>query len=319
MDKNERLNYSIKELKELSIFLGRQPTSTEYDKNVKFGYKRRQIQRNFGLSWNDFCKIYNSGYGFNNYHYKNKDDILDKIIKFYENIDYVPTYQDIRKNNLPDYKVIKKFFGMTYKELLKELGYVMKGSTTYSKTDKEMIEDFKKYYEKTGMLISSNHNAEGLKCYETYITRFGSIKNVCDMCGINYDLSNKNNGSFGSYHLDNNGNICNSCVEKEISNYFINNGIKFEKEYPYKNLIKGCRFVFDWRIEINNKFYYVEYAGLYDKNSKNKNIIKYSKKIEDKISILKENNIIDSCIFIYPKDYKNKTLEEIFCKIINPA
>jgi len=150
----------------------------------------------------------------------------------------------------------------------------------------------------------------------TYCKHFGSIKNVCNILNIDYDLY-INIGGYGRKVYDNNGCVCKSIVERDITNYFINNNIKYEKEYKYNNLIDGDLRKFDWKIEINNKIYYVEYFGLYDRNEHNKICKKYTQKAKKKIKDLYRYGYKDSCIFIFSNDLKYKTIDEIFKICIN--
>lgn len=119
----------------------------------------------------------------------------------------------------------------------------------------------------------------------------------------------------GNKHFASDGSVCLSNTELIITEWLIGNGFRFKKEYPYKKLTKNLKDkrLFDWMIEINNKKYYVEYFGLYDgrKNISGyiyKYFIKMKKKIKDLYKLGKHGD----CIFIFPYDIKNKSLEEIF-------
>lgn len=102
-------------------------------------------------------------------------------------------------------------------------------------------------------------------------------------------------------------------MECIITNYYIDNNIKYKKETSYKEFIKNDTRRFDWKLFINDKYYYVEYAGIYYPEKMNHEINRnYVNKINNKIKDLKNVGHYDECLFIFPKDIKTKTLKEIF-------
>jgi len=102
-------------------------------------------------------------------------------------------------------------------------------------------------------------------------------------------------------------------MECIITNYYIDNNITYEKEPSYSDFIENDTRRLDWKLIINNKFFYVEYAGMYYPNKMYSHINeKYVNKIDSKIKDLKDVGRYEECLFIFPEDIKTKTLKEIF-------
>jgi hypothetical protein len=151
-------------------------------------------------------------------------------------------------------------------------------------------------------MVKENH----VSSYNVYRCRFGSIKNVCDLLNIEYFR----NYGIGTVCYDKIGNLCKSRAECLISNFFIEHNIEFSKEPQYKELIKDVRKrKFDWKIKINNCWYYVEYFGVFDVNSKSKIVKNYTIKAKKKMRDLYKAGVINKCILIFPNDIINTTSE----------
>ena len=94
-----------------------------------------------------------------------------------------------------------------------------------------------------------------------------------------------------------------------------------EKEVYYKDVLSNdnSRRRFDWVIYDNNGYMWlVEYFGMYDmKRKENKARLVYKKNTRKKVKDLYKYGVIDKCIFIFPYDLKNRTLDEIFGKYID--
>ena len=316
----ERIQLSIERLKELSMEFGRYPTVQEYDANRLNGYTRRDLEKHLGKSFSVIEKEYCGDFVFGqrDKRYNNPQEIIERLKKYLEGIDHAPTAKELLKNGFPNYNVISRLFdGMTYMDIVESLGYSIKGSTTKSYSKEKMLTDFRDYYNRTGKYITHAHNGDRKqKCFATYIKAFGTMENICKLSGVPYVIEDIETGIFGKYVRDLNNDLCQSIAEKEITDYFILNNIPYEKEYKYDNLIRGCRYVFDWKIKLGGNEMYVEYCGLYDKTSKLKSIQRYTLKVDEKIKILKLNNLYAKTIFIFPKEYKTKSLSEIFDKYI---
>jgi hypothetical protein len=317
----KRIENSKALIKKLGEALGRYPTVQEYDSqwDSNNALCRRDLDRKLNSKYNDICKeiipnlkanIVHNGY--------NKDDIIKDILSCVKkSFPIIPTYSEYLELSGYGYtyRTILKFCGITYNEILKELGYIPRGTTTIRRSKDQMIYDFIKLYKELERIPTADEINSCKYCasHPTYASHFGGIEDICLICDIEY-IPNENNG-FGYITKDKNGDYCKSHAESVITNYFIDNAITYDKEYDYfkiPNFSKKDKRKLDWRIIYNDKVFYVEYFGCYT-NSKNAKMQKsYVQKADKKVRDFKNNGLLDQCIFIYPKEYHTKTLEEIF-------
>lgn len=132
--------------------------------------------------------------------------------------------------------------------------------------------------------ISDLLNNENIPSPLTYSKYFGSYENACLECGLKPNIC-----LFGNYTnaliAKDNKTICYSNGELTITNYFIDNNIKFEKEKYYSEIcncekfgLKRCDwYLIDYDIVI-------EYFGLSNKDY-------YKIKMDEKIRLCLENSI----------------------------
>lgn len=104
------------------------------------------------------------------------------------------------------------------------------------------------------------------------------------------------NGSRGVVLISSKGDVCQSQTELEIAEFFIANDMPYEKDPPYSEIFGKDNRKFDFKIFYNEKIYYMEFFGLYG-STKNK---AYSKKTDKKVEELKQKEVSDQCLFIYP-------------------
>lgn len=98
--------------------------------------------------------------------------------------------------------------------------------------------------------------------------------------------------------------MCLSLAEKQVTDFFIENNITYEKDVPYSKHINDSRCnskTFDWYLPDYNIF--VEYFGLDDKDH-------YIKKMEMKRTICRDNNIV--LIELFKTDFRKNRLFEKF-------
>lgn len=120
-------------------------------------------------------------------------------------------------------------------------------------------------------------------------------------------------------YADKNGDRCDSLPEQLITNWLIDSNINYKKHPLYNQNIKDdkTRRKFDWIIFDDNKNkYFVEYFGYWSKQSNSFIVDDYVKSAKKKIRDLYKAGMINKCIFIFPDDLKNKTLDEIFEPIL---
>lgn len=115
---------------------------------------------------------------------------------------------------------------------------------------------------------------------------------------------------YGDICYSKNGDKCYSLKEKEITDFFIEHGIRYEKEKKYSEIIPSVdtKIRMDWYLI--DYLVVVEYFGL---SSLQKKLEKYNEKIKMKIQTCENNNI--PIISIFEKDTKN--LNKFFKNRIN--
>ena len=307
----ERLEFSIKQLQELAIQLNKCPTVDEYDTYNNKGFNRRDLEKKLNLKYNDICKRYIPNYSVNVDRDISQEEIINTVKGIYNILGRPPMQKELKDFNCNySFNIFDSKFNFTYNQFIRSLGWTPSGADTIKRTEEEMLEDFYNYFLELNRIPNFNDldNNKNIASGSTYIKYFGSFDNVCKLLNIDYNSY----VGWGKFCHDILGNLCKSYLEADISNYFINNNIKFDKEPKYNEIIPNCKKKFDWKIYIGDQIYYVEYFGMYNRNPKGKIVKKYAERTKYKIKLLYKYNIIDKCIFIFPWDIKHKTLDEIF-------
>lgn len=317
----ERIEISINELRQLSDNLNRCPSVEEYEKYKNKGFDRRTLERKLKMKYNDICRKYNDKYEIHfAYGEITQEHVINALTDVKNKLGRPPMFYELKNfGYIYSYETCSRVFkGLSYNNIIKSLGWTPTGSTTCVKTVDILLEEFYELFKKIKRIPYYNdlNNNSITSSAPTYSKYFKYIKNICDLLNIDYDLYYQNAGS-GKICLDENGDICKSYVEKDITNYFIHNNIEYEKETKYSEIIEYMRKRFDWKIKLNGKWYYVEYFGLYDKNPRGSLGRKYFKRTNYKIKKLYQYGYIENCIFIFPYDIKTKTLDEIFKPYLN--
>jgi transposase len=165
---------------------------------------------------------------------------------------------------------------------------------------KEMlINKLKEFANKLGrtpfrMEITNKNNMPNIS---TYNRNFGNFTNALKIAGL--EVKHYLYGKKQTIYYSKNKDICCSIGELIITDFFIDNNITYIKEVEYSALINDNRCGtkrFDWVINNNVP---VEYFGLAGQK-------KYDNKIENKLSICKDNNV--NLMSIYQKDLTNLDL-----------
>jgi hypothetical protein len=169
-------------------------------------------------------------------------------------------------------------------------------------TDSFLLEELKRVSKFFGRCPTGSEIQRDLDfpSVDIYYDRFGTFTNACELAGLIPNV-----GSFGTMCYSKAGDKCYSIAEQIITDYFIDNGIDYVKEYEYYHIIPllNCGIVMDWWIENS---IVVEYFGL-------QKFEKYELKTEMKQSLCKENNI--RIISLFPENMK--CLDKIFHEFIN--
>lgn len=310
----ERIEISIDELKKLAKSLNKCPTVFEYESIKHRGFGRRELERRLGVKYNNICKKYIPEYTLNHDIDISKEKILRDMKEMLIKNGGAMTYEQMKENGLPySHTVFDSKCKMTFNQIIEHLGYTSVGSTTMVRTEEQMLKDFYDLFVKLKRIPYHNdmNNNKNIASAGTYIRCFGSIENVCKILNIDYKKYFKGAGA-GKICFDKNGGLCKSLEECNITNFYIDNELTYEKQPKYSELIKGSRKLFDWKLLVNNEWYYVEYAGMYSNTPRGSMGRRYKERLEHKIEELRDQGYLDKCLFIYPDDVKTKTLKEIF-------
>lgn len=193
----------------------------------------------------------------------------------------------------PNRYLSEKFFvnraSYSIRRMALKLGYHKtkeKGMKRFNSDD--MLERLKNLSIKLGRTPLYNELVGyGLPSPKSYERYFGGYINACELLDleINCSIFGLNNGCYSI-----NNDFCYSKSEKVVTDFFINNNVKYIKEDYYRNYINDNRCNtkrVDWVIGDN---VFVEFFGL----PKNK---KYYEKMEIKRSICNDNNVVLTELF----------------------
>lgn len=234
--------------------------------------------------------------------------MINEMIRYIDTNGFIPTHDQFSKDkNFISTKAIKKRF-KTWNKFLEACGLSV--SHTRNHTKEFVDNSILKFYEKNNRTPIMDDLPFSRTLLQNY---YKSLKDACVVLGVPISKT-----GFGRNCLDDNGNLNLSSTEINISNFLISNGIDFKKDVCYQDIFLGntTNKTMDWLLYPGRSNIVVEYFGMY--RSKSKNIIhkNYVDSIKQKYEILHNNNHMDKSIMIYPSDIKEKTLNDIFSKIL---
>lgn len=233
-----------------------------------------------------------------------------KVLKIRSEIYWTKEEIKLFKKVYPHYTnkyISEKFFPKRNTFDIREKGAALKIRKSKEKSNKiflpdDMILSLKNLSLKLGHTpIYHELVPNGLASQKTYERRFGGYRKACELAGLlpNYSFFGNSTGLFSK-----NGDLCYSYSEVFITNFFIENKIKYIKEEKYSNYFddielntKRC----DWYLADSNIF--VEFFGFI----RNK---EYDIKLKNKLRIL--NKIKIPFIAIYPKELSEEFLRKTF-------
>lgn len=199
-------------------------------------------------------------------------------------------------------KELSDFLGRSYNSIKTRLSRLsLRNIIDWEKfSEKELLDMLKQLSEELkrtpGIRELTSH---GLPSSAVYKKHFGSYTNACDLVKI------KTDSLYGNRCFSKNGDVCLSNCEAVVTDYLIDNDIKYKKDEYYSNYIDiKSRKTVDWVLLLDKTF--VEFFGLPNKSY-------YKKKMEEKRELCKNNNI--NLIEIFTKDLRD--LDSIFSNYIN--
>lgn len=311
---DDRIVVSIENLKYLFDTLKRYPNVDEYDLHKNGSYYHTELEYYLNMTYSEICKKYLETKTSRQHNVSDKD-LIDNFTEVKNKLQRIPTLDELSEHGEYQKTVYYRKFG-GYINFLSQLSlpYYRKIPLYYN--DKELLDLYLKYSieNNRSLTYTDIYNNEKIPCPNVFSARFGSIENICNILNLEYNIES---GGYGNICRDLKGCMCRSIAEQNITNFFINNNIKYEKETPYKNKIKdfNMNYRFDWTINIKQNEYNVEYFGMYNAKSKSKTIKNYVKKAKKKIKLLYKHELINQCIFIFPNDIKPKAEDGIKNKL----
>jgi hypothetical protein len=230
---------------------------------------------------------------------RNDEELLNDVKMLYRKLNRVPKMIDFENDeDCLSYVTYSNHLGGYYNMLdLANIPYDKVGSM-FSKED--IIDIWNKIINDKGRYPTRN-DLQKYKIQSPISTIWGNYYNFLEDIGT--PINNETYG-FRIYFTKNNTS-CFSEAELNITEWFEENNIDFNKEVYYKNIIPNDKSNrrFDWVIDLKGEKYYIEYFGIVNNDF-------YDKKTKDKIEICKKYNL--NLISIFPDDLKNKTLNQIF-------
>lgn len=239
--------------------------------------------------------------------YRNKEYLSQIIFDFIGKYNKIPTFKEMTKEYNHGLKLLYKQVYGSWNNALKELSLPLNSVSQYSEEFLEL--EFHRFVKEKGRIPTyiefNNSEYPSFWCYQN---RFGSWNKAVVSYGYEINDSNRK-------HTLDNGEICESSYEFDISNWLRNNNITYLRNIPYIDFIdnyKG-RMDCDYKIIYNNEIWYVEMAGFlsgtdFSKFSEAEK--KYFFKLKYKRKLLCRQGV--NYIIIEPCDLKKKSMEEIF-------
>lgn len=305
----------IEKIHEYYIEYGEVPTPAKLEIPNKKYPSRKTVEKYFGSIRN---AVEDAGYEYSNNtikgtfvdkKYQDKDYLSNIVIDYVDKHGESPTLNDITKQEGRELKRhYKKYFG-SWNKCLNELGVPLNAVSKY--TDDELKASFMDFINKYGRVPSiRDFNASGRPSFWVYQQRFGSWAEACIYYGF------KPNCRETKYYMDN-GEVCDSSYEYDISKWLQGNNIHYERNIPYMDFINNYKGKMncDYKFELDNgQIWYVEMAGFIHTHDitklKQRPEQLYYFKLKYKQKLLKREDC--NYLIISVDDIKNKSLSEIF-------
>lgn len=306
-------DFLLNELKRFVKEFNKVPVQSDFE-NLKNYPSRKTFANHFG-SFNNALKLAGlepTTKSIEDYKRFNESaETKSMLIKWIQNkadeLGRTPTCKDIEKEEF-NRGTFRRIFG-TYNKALIEAGLSLNNVGKYD--DEFLHSEFERFIKENGRppYLHEFNNSEypSFWCYQN---RFGSWNNTFIAYGYEPNDSNR------KYILDD-GEICASSYEFDISKWLKENNIKYERNIKYIDICNSYKGKMDcdYKIYFNGKVWYVEMAGMlprkgtpFEKWSYDERIyffkIKYKKKLLNKVNA--------NYLIIPPSHMKTKSLEEIF-------
>lgn len=279
-------------------------------------YPTRQDFRKFYGSYNNAIKEF--GYKPANVSKYTDEELKSEFERFIQENGRVPSITEFNNSDYPSFWCYQQRFG-SWRNAVISYGYSPNNAKTIDSLKKDLVKLCNEVYEKENRKIITYEDineSEHCQSAQTYNKRFKkdlgiTLREFLKELGFSMPIS-----SSGMVHEFEDGEITVSRYEFEVSKYLRKNNIKYERNVKYNEFIKGydgnkdC----DYLINFNNKIWYVEVAGMYSEDD-GEISVDYRNRLLQKIKMLDSENL--NYKILYPKDFKNKTLDKIFNFMFN--
>lgn len=308
-------------LKYISEF-GRIPTCKEID--LADGYPTRQAYRRLFGNFNEAVREF----GFepvriSSYSDKELKDAFDIFVKKNSRI---PNLQEFNNSEYPSFWCYQNRFG-SWNEAVKTFGYEPFSHKTIEDLQKDIIKLCNDVHIKENRKIitfSDIDKSDYCSSAGTYSKNFRKHLNMTVrefVISIGFDMPSSGLGMVYEFE---DGEITTSKYEFNVTTYFKEKNIKYDRNVRYDSFVddyigrKDCDYV----INIDGKLWYVEIAGILDckksgEEYSDKIHIDYKEKMTEKEEMLIESKV--DYKIIYPRDFKTKSLDEIFSFLNQPV
>jgi hypothetical protein len=292
----------INHLKKFVNEFGRQPIQKDFEGLQ--GYPSRRTFTNYFPTFDDALRA--AGFDIPRKITYTKEILLAEIHRFVTEHKRQPSIKDMDSfDGYPGKRHFEKSFG-SWNNAIKAAG-LKEHVSSYS--DEELKDRFMNFVRLNGRppkLHEFNNNPDypSFWCFQN---RYGSWNKTLITYGFDVSV-----GNSGSHHEFDNGELCKSHYEFDVSNWLRKNKISYLRNVLYSEWIqdyegkKDC----DYLILHNGEIIWLEIAGLYPYREKSSNMeLDYKKRFDHKL-----NNLLSNFNYkvLYPRDFKEKTLNEMF-------
>lgn len=294
----------IESLHRFNKEFNRLPTSKDFDLGNKNYPSRRTITDYFG---NMLKALKVAGFDVKDKpDYTDREFLLSEINRYILEFGVQPFSRNMDETKgYPSKSVYQKMFG-TWNNAIAELGLKVKISHY---TEQELDDAFFSFVDEYGrppifLEFNTNPRYPSFWCYQN---RFGSWNKT--LLHYGFDV---NKGATGNHTVFENGEICKSTYEFDVSTWLRKNNISYIRNVMYRDFIddyegrKDC----DYIILHRGEWIFLEIAGLYTFKDKKSSMEKdYAVRFDDKLK-----NLLSKLYYkiLYPSDFKKINYEETF-------
>ncbi|MGG1650418.1 hypothetical protein ABHN03_16570 [Paenibacillus sp. NRS-1775] len=250
------------EIRRFQEEFGRIPTQKDFEMIKGQGYPSRKTFTNHFHTFDEALRI--AGFDVPHKIQYTKEFLINEIRRYVNEFRKVPLLSEIDRNeSYPKRSAFRSMFG-SWDKAVEASGYNSAHKKSY--TQKELSDAFMKFVDLHGrppkLQEFNNSSYPSFWCYQN---RFGSWNNTLIHYGFKASV-----GNSGSHHLFDNGELCKSHYEFDVSTWLRNNKISYFRNVPYSEWVDGYtgKKDCDYLILYNGEIIFLEIAGLYPHNEK---------------------------------------------------